>query len=48
MKAAAEYWMCGAFGSLLGFRCTLPADHPGDHAAVIDGLLVDTWPRAGM
>lgn len=43
-------WYCGAFQASeipgrIGYRCTDPAGHDGDHHAVIDGELVAIWPR---
>jgi hypothetical protein len=46
----SEY-LCGAFSPVragsrcLGYRCTLPTDHPGDHYAEVDGRQVATWGR---
>jgi hypothetical protein len=41
-RSPIDVWSCGAFGAR--YRCTLPYDHPGDHAAIVDGEQVDAWP----
>lgn len=42
----AGSWVCGASQpGTLPYWCSLPADHDGGHAAVVDGRTADSWPR---